>query len=190
MNGNRRLEFWPDPCLLAGKFSVMKVRILFAVYLFLFSGFTFAGNDVASRNPKTEGARKQVRSELAKQANEVFTIDENQLQEKFGQLHALESFVSENPGVTVPDIESTRPELVKGVTVKTSDTLETNDDDILMNIAYFLAGALLSCLGVCLVWILVGGDDKNAVLISAIGCAVGGLVWAAIEAWMGLFGVL
>ncbi len=123
-------------------------------------------------------------SNIAFSAEPVFDLDQSEINQTFDKLNQLESFILDNPGLSIDEIKAQNEALLDNVSFETSSNLSMTGDMPL--VSSFWWGCILGIVGLLVVY-LVTDHDKEQTKKAFIGCLIGTLIFGGVWALAGSF---
>jgi hypothetical protein len=102
-------------------------------------------------------------------------FDETEIYNAFTEVNSLVSYVQENDGVTLGDLETSHNELVSNLSSSAALAL-SGDSDTPPIFSAFIWGCLLNWVGMVIVG-LTTGFNGHQIMKSAWGCLINSLLW-------------
>jgi len=115
---------------------------------------------------------------------EVATVtgfDETEIYNAFTEVNSLVSYVQENDGITLGDLETTNNELVSNISSSAAIAFASSDERPPIFSA-FIWGCLLNWVGMLIVGLTTDFDGQQ-ITKSAWGCLINSLLWGV--SWWG-----
>jgi len=106
----------------------------------------------------------------------VTSFDETEIYDAFADVNSLVSYVQENEGVTLSDMETSHSELVSNINSSAAIALSATSDNRPPIFSAFIWGCLLNWVGMLIVGITTGFDSQQ-ITKSAWGCLINSLLW-------------
>jgi hypothetical protein len=116
----------------------------------------------------------------AEEISTVASFDENEIYSAFSEVDQLVSYVQENEGVTILDIEATNSELVSNIASSSSLSLAQSDTPPIFSA--FIWGCLLNWVGMLIVGLTTGFDGEQ-ITKSLWGCLISSCLWGGSYGW-------
>lgn len=101
----------------------------------------------------------------------ALVLDESSLNQAFAELNVLDSYVSQNEGVTYSDLQASGSELILNVSDSSSPMGMGGDGELPLGVPAFWWGCVLGWVGLLVVY-LVTDNDKAQVKKALTGCLV------------------
>ena len=105
----------------------------------------------------------------------VTGFDESEIYNAFTDVNSLVSYVQENDGVTLSELETSHNELVSNLCSSAAIAM-SNDSDSPPIFSAFIWGCLLNWVGMLIVGITTGFNGQQ-ITKSAWGCLISSLLW-------------
>ena len=117
---------------------------------------------------------------------ELFKVDEQVISEKFRGLDQLETYVNQNEGVVLTDVQARESSLVKNFDAKGSLGMFSMNSEAPLGIPSFIWGCTLGWVGILIVYLI--SEDKKETMMALWGCiangAIGIVIYIIYIAWV------
>jgi hypothetical protein len=118
-------------------------------------------------------------STIALSTEPVFDLNQSEINQTFNNLTQLESFILNNPDLSVDEIKTQNSKLLDNVSFETSSNLSLAGD--MPIVGSFWWGCILGIVGLLVVY-LVTDHDKEETKKAFIGCIIGTLIFGGVFA--------
>jgi hypothetical protein len=108
---------------------------------------------------------------------DLFSYNQDQVNQELSQLQALENYVSANPDVSLTNLQAENNSLVADLNMSANSMGGFSlSGEPPLGISSFLWGCVFGLVGVAIVYFMTD-EDKDETKKALIGCAVSGLSW-------------